>query len=300
MAIRETHVETRPEGLTSAEVKERISKGETNQSHDRTSRTLGEIIRANVFTRFNAILAVLLAAVITTGEYKDGLFGIVLVFNALIGIVQEIKAKRTLDRLAVLSASGIKVVRDGTLHELAPDALVLDDIVQLGLGDQVPADGVVLEAVGLEIDESLLTGEADPIDKERDAKVMSGSFVVAGVGRIQTTAVGDDVRASPCSGGQEILARSVGTQRRNQPGLDVGDLGNDSGCRAVGVLAVQRGRWMVTRCRERRMATCGCRCRRRPGGHHPPRARSYHLDCFRSCGDHARPPKLFGARTSCR
>lgn len=195
MAIRETHVETRPEGLTSAEVKERISKGETNQSHDRTSRTLGEIIRANVFTRFNAILAVLLAAVITTGEYKDGLFGIVLVFNALIGIVQEIKAKRTLDRLAVLSASGIKVVRDGTLHELAPDALVLDDIVQLGLGDQVPADGVVLEAVGLEIDESLLTGEADPIDKERDAKVMSGSFVVAGVGRIQTTAVGDDAYA---------------------------------------------------------------------------------------------------------
>lgn len=195
MALRETHVAVRPEGLTAAEVNERIARHETNQSHDRTSRTVSEIIRANVFTRFNAILAVLLAAVIATGELRDGLFGIVLVSNALIGIVQEIKAKRTLDRLAVLSASNITVVRDGALVELAPAALVLDDIVQLRLGDQVPADGIVLEAVGLEIDESLLTGEADPIDKDPGSSVMSGSFVVAGMGRFQTSAVGDDAYA---------------------------------------------------------------------------------------------------------
>lgn len=186
---------TPPSGLTAAEVQTRVERGETNVANDRSSRTLGEIVRANVVTRFNAILGVLLAVVIATGELRDGLFGIVLVSNALIGIVQEVKAKRTLDRLAVLSAPHVQVVRDGEVHQVDVDALVLDDIVELGLGDQVPADGVVTESVGLEIDESLLTGESDPIDKERDAKVMSGSFVVAGRGRFQATAVGNDAYA---------------------------------------------------------------------------------------------------------
>jgi cation-transporting P-type ATPase E len=187
--------ETPPDGLTAAEVAERVARGQTNDAGERTSRTYGEIVRANVFTRFNAILGVLLVVILVFGSPQDGLFGIVLVANALIGIVQEIRAKRTLDSLAVLSAPRARVVRDGRLEECAVEAVVLDDLLELRTGDQVPADGVVHSADGLEIDESLLTGESDPVDKGVDADVMSGSIVVAGSGRVQATAVGADAYA---------------------------------------------------------------------------------------------------------
>jgi cation-transporting ATPase E len=188
--------ETPPDGLTAAEVAERVARGQTNDAGDRTSRTYGEIVRANVFTRFNAILGVLLVVILVFGSPQDGLFGIVLVANALIGIVQEVRAKRTLDSLAVLNAPKARVVRDGTLTDCPVESVVVDDLLELRTGDQVPADGVVRRADGLEIDESLLTGESDPVDKPVGADVMSGSIVVAGAGRFQATAVGGEAYAS--------------------------------------------------------------------------------------------------------
>jgi cation-transporting ATPase E len=183
-------VETPRGGLTEAEVGERVAQGLTNDAGDHTSRTYGEIVRANVFTRFNAILGTMLVIVLAVGSFQDALFGVILVVNSLIGIIQEVRAKRTLDRLAVLAAPHARVVRDGAPHECTVESVVLDDIVDLRTGDQVVADGIVTDATGLEIDESLLTGEADAIDKHAGDEVLSGSFVVAGAGRFQATRVG--------------------------------------------------------------------------------------------------------------
>jgi cation-transporting ATPase E len=187
--------QTAEQGLSGREVSERVERGLTNASSERTSRTYGEIIRANVFTRFNAILGTMLAIILVVGQIQDATFGIILVANALIGIVQEIRAKRTLDSLAVLSAPKARVVRDGETSDIAVEDLVLDDLVELRTGDQIPADGDVRAADGLEVDESLLTGESDPIEKGEGAEVLSGSLVVAGSGRFQATKVGDDAYA---------------------------------------------------------------------------------------------------------
>ncbi|MFA5885767.1 MAG: HAD-IC family P-type ATPase, partial [Acidimicrobiia bacterium] len=188
-------VQTALTGLTDAEVAERVAQGLTNDAGERTSRTYGEIVRANVFTRFNAILGSMLVIVVALGSFQDALFGIILVVNSAIGIVQETRAKRTLDKLAVLAAPTARVVRGGTATECSVESLVLDDIVDLRTGDQVPADGIVRTAIGLEIDESLLTGEADAIDKGPGDEALSGSFVVAGSGRFQATRVGADAYA---------------------------------------------------------------------------------------------------------
>jgi cation-transporting ATPase E len=177
------------------EVAERVRRGEVNGDGGRTSRTLTEIVRANVLTRFNAILGTMLVLILAFGSPADGLFGIVIVLNSLIGIVQEVLAKRKLDQLAVLSAPVARAVRDGSVVDLAVDDVVLDDLLELRTGDQVPADGVVRSASGLELDESLLTGEADPIDKTPGDPALSGSIVVAGSGRMQATAVGADAYA---------------------------------------------------------------------------------------------------------
>ena len=183
-------------GLTTAEVEQRRAEGRTNRTVDPTSRTIGQIVRANVLTPFNALLGALLVVILAVREYRDALFGIVLVLNSLIGIVQELRAKRSLDRLAVLNAPRSTVRRDGIEIELASEDLVADDVVLLGLGDQIVVDGEVLEAAGLEVDESLLTGEAEPVDKDLGSPVMSGSFVVAGSGSIRATGVGAEAYAS--------------------------------------------------------------------------------------------------------
>jgi len=187
--------ETATVGLTAAEVHERTAQGLVNDSGERTSRTLGEIIRANVLTRFNAILGVALVAIFVIGGLQDATFGIILVVNSAIGIFQEVRAKRTLDRLAVLNAPRARVVRDGVAADIAVEQVVLDDLLELRTGDQISCDGVVRAAEGLEIDESLLTGESEPLDKQPGDEVLSGSFVVAGSGRFQATRVGADAYA---------------------------------------------------------------------------------------------------------
>ena len=183
-------------GLTAAQVAERVAAGRTNAVEVRTSRTIGEIVRSNVFTVFNGLLAALFVCILLTGRWQNGLFGLVIVANSAIGIFQEVRAKRTLDRLAVLNAPRARVIRDGSVTEVGVGDVVADDLLELRLGDQVLADGVVHESLGLEIDESLLTGESDPVAKEPNDDVRSGSIVVAGQGRFQATAVGADAYAT--------------------------------------------------------------------------------------------------------
>src|SRR5579864_5835749 len=186
---------TPPAGLSSAQVAERRSRGLTNAGGERTSRSVAHILRANILTRFNLILGVLLAVILAFGQPQDALFGIVLVTNALVGIGQELRAKRTLDRLAVLSAPRVRVIRDGATTEIAVDELVADDLVDLRAGDQLVADGVVRGSASLQADESLLTGESEPVDKQAGDQLLSGSFVVAGSGGYQATGVGAEAYA---------------------------------------------------------------------------------------------------------
>ncbi|MCP2333960.1 HAD-IC family P-type ATPase [Actinoalloteichus caeruleus] len=183
-------------GLTEEQVATRVAEGRTNDVPARASRTVSEIVRANVLTRFNAIIGVLFAIILVIGPIQDGLFGFVIVVNTAIGIVQELRAKRTLERLAITGEARPRVVRDGRAREVPPARVVLDDVVELGAGDQVVVDGVVTTASGLEIDESLLTGEADPVVKEPGDRVLSGSFVAAGSGRYQATRVGREAYAA--------------------------------------------------------------------------------------------------------
>ncbi|WP_329127872.1 cation-translocating P-type ATPase [Streptomyces caniferus] len=183
-------------GLTAAEVAERVARGEVNDVPVRSSRSAAEIVRANVFTRFNAIIGVLFVIILIVGPLQDGLFGFVIVANTGIGIVQELRAKKTLDSLAVIGEARPTVRRDGAPAEIPTSAVVLGDVIELGPGDKVIVDGEVLESDGLEIDESLLTGEADPVVKKPGEAAMSGSFVVAGSGAFTATKVGRQAYAA--------------------------------------------------------------------------------------------------------
>ena len=183
-------------GLTSQQVADRIAAGQVNDVPVRSSRSVAEIVRGNVFNRINAIIGSLLVLILIVGPWQDALFGGVIVANTLIGMIQELRAKRTLDKLAVIGQARPHVRRDGAAIPMAPSEIVLDDVIELGPGDKVVVDGEVVEADGLEIDESLLTGEADPVHKRPGETVMSGSFVVAGGGAFQATKVGRDAYAA--------------------------------------------------------------------------------------------------------
>ncbi|MCQ4118033.1 HAD-IC family P-type ATPase [Rhodococcus tibetensis] len=184
------------DGLTADQVAERVAAGKTNDVPDRASRSIRDIVRANVFTRINAILGILLGIVLATGSIIDGMFGLLIIANSGIGIIQEVRAKRTLDKLAIVSQTKPVVRRDGTAVAMAPREVVLDDLIELGSGDQIVVDGVVVEASALDIDESLLTGEADPVHKSVGDPVLSGSFVAAGSGCYRATKVGSDAYAA--------------------------------------------------------------------------------------------------------
>lgn len=183
-------------GLTAAGVAERVARGQVNDVPVRSSRSLADIVRANVFTRFNAIIGVLWVIMLFVAPIQDSLFGFVILANTGIGIIQEWRAKKTLDSLALIGEVRPTVRRDGTAAEVSTSEIVLDDVIEIGPGDKVVVDGVCVEADGLEIDESLLTGEADPVVKRPGDQVMSGSFVVAGGGAFRATKVGREAYAA--------------------------------------------------------------------------------------------------------
>ncbi|AYD90866.1 HAD family hydrolase [Actinomyces sp. 2119] len=186
---------TGAQGLSAAEVSDRVRRGLTNAYEEKTSRSVAQILRANLFTVFNAILGVALVLVLVFGHWADALFGIVLLLNTSTGTVAEIRAKRALDRLAVLETPHTTVVRDGEQQEVPVAQVVLDDVVRLRSGEQVPADGTVLSCEGLEIDESILTGESAAVRPATGDRVMSGTTVTAGTGLFRATAVGADAYA---------------------------------------------------------------------------------------------------------
>ncbi len=186
----------REEGLWEDEVRERVLAGRANTAPPSAGRTWSQILRANLLTRFNAILGALFLVVVVVGPVQDGLFGLVLVTNAAIGIVQEARAKRTLDRLTVLTAPRAHVRRRGgpvdgpVVVDLPVEEVVIDDILELRPGDQVPVDAVVLGGDGLELDEALVSGESEPVGKAPGDGLLSGTFLAAGTGTARATAVG--------------------------------------------------------------------------------------------------------------
>jgi len=204
---------TRASGLTSTEVDERVARGAVNRLSERTSRSVGEIVRANVLTRFNAILGALFVLVMVTGSWADGLFGLVLVVNSAIGITQEYLAKRKLDRLALLNAPTTRVVRDGEVRVVATTDVVQDDLIELRTGDEVPADGRLLVSAGLELNEANLTGESDPVPHDEGDEIMSGTSVVAGSGRYHARHVG---AARTSTGSPPTRAASPAPARRSR------------------------------------------------------------------------------------
>jgi cation-transporting P-type ATPase E len=183
------------EGLSAAEVADRVARGLVNDVPSAPTRTIGQIVRVNVLTRFNLLLGSLLAVILVVGPLQDALFGLVIVANTVVGIVQEVRAKRTLDRLEVVNAPRARLVRDGRVVELAVGQVVLDDVVEAAAGDQVVVDGEVLDAAGLEVDESLLTGESETVARRPGDRLLSGSFVAAGSGRYRATKVGREAYA---------------------------------------------------------------------------------------------------------
>ena len=180
-------------GLTSQQVAERRDRGLTNQQDNQSSRSLGQILRGNILTPFNGLITVLaVVAMVANQNPANSLFFIAMLLNIIVGIVQEIKAKVVLDKLAIAVKPNVKVVRDGKHVIVDTSDVVQDDIVILGLGDSIVVDGQVVWSNGLEVDESLLTGESDPVSKVADDEVLSGSIVVAGSGAIRATRVGNE------------------------------------------------------------------------------------------------------------
>ncbi|MCJ1708380.1 HAD-IC family P-type ATPase [Microbacterium sp. VKM Ac-2923] len=183
-------------GLSAAEVAERVAAGQTNVFAADTSRSAWNIVRANVFTLFNAIVGACFIVLLLLGRWQDALFGVAALSNAVIGCVQEFRAKAALDRLALLNAPRARVRREGADVEIAPPDVVRDDVLVLRAGDQVPADAVVIASQALQIDESMLTGESDAVDKRPDDEALSGSIVVAGEGTARVVRVGAESYAN--------------------------------------------------------------------------------------------------------
>ena len=178
-------------GLTDEQVNERIEQGKVNADENPNTRTYKQIVRENTLTFFNFLNLVLLVLVLLVGSYKNAFFVCIIIINTLIGIAQEIRAKKTIDKLAILTAKKSIVIREGKKWTVPTEELVLDDLVCLKTGDQVPADAKVLEG-SVEVNESLLTGESDNLPKNVGDELFSGSFVTAGEVCCQIIHVGKD------------------------------------------------------------------------------------------------------------
>lgn len=179
------------QGLSFKQVAQARAAEETNEFDNSSSRSIVAILRANVFTIFNAILASAVVVVLAVGSWQDAVFGFVLLLNTLTGTIAELRAKRALDNLAVLAAPAAHVIRDGETKDIEVFQVVLGELLELRSGDQVPADGQVLSSNGCEIDESILTGESVAVRKHENDQVLSGTTVIGGSARIRVTAVGE-------------------------------------------------------------------------------------------------------------
>lgn len=178
-------------GLTDEQVNARIAEGKVNADENPNTRTYKQIVRENTLTFFNFLNLVLLVLVLLVGSYKNAFFVCIIIINTLIGIAQEIRAKKTIDKLAILTARKSVVIREGQKWTVPTEELVLDDVVCLKTGDQVPADARILEG-SLEVNESLLTGESDNLPKNEGDELFSGSFVTSGEACCQIIHVGKD------------------------------------------------------------------------------------------------------------
>jgi cation-transporting P-type ATPase E len=190
------HQETQLHGLSTAEVAERVDDGRVNVATESTSRTFSEIFRANVFTPINAIIGTFFVLIMIAGPGPDALFAGVVIANSTLGIAQELRARSTLDKLAVLNSPHVTAIRDSEPVLLDVENIVADDLLSLRPGDQIVVDGEVTTSRGLQIDESLLTGEADAVEKALGDEVLSGSFVSGGSGTYRAVRLGAESYAA--------------------------------------------------------------------------------------------------------
>ena len=196
-------------GLTPKEVVQRIESGQSNAVKTSTSRSVQDIVRANVFTLFNGIICAAMALVLVTGSWKDAVFGFVIIINTGIGIVTELRAKRTLDRLSILVASDFLVHRDGRDVEVPHNEIVLDDLLWIRAGEQVPADGQIIQTWGLELDESMLTGESRTVRHKVGEQVYSGATAVSGMALAKVNAVGSHSYAATLTAQAKVYKKTV-------------------------------------------------------------------------------------------
>ena len=196
-------------GLTSKEVVQRIESGQSNAVKTSTSRSVRDIVRANVFTLFNGIICAAMALVLVTGSWKDAVFGFVIIINTGIGIVTELRAKRTLDKLSILVASEFLVHRDGKDVEVSHNEIVLDDLLWIRAGEQVPADGQIIQTWGLELDESMLTGESRTVRHKVGEQVYSGATAVSGMALVKVNAVGSHSYAATLTAQAKVYKKTV-------------------------------------------------------------------------------------------
>lgn len=201
--------EVSEQGLTQSEVFDAVNRGFVNVTNNRTSRSVLSIVRANVFTLFNAIIFAAMVVVLATGSWKDAVFGFVILINTGIGVVTELRAKRTLDRLSILVTSKSIVRREGKNVYVDHSGIVLGDLLWVRSGDQVPADANVVKSWGLEMDESMLTGESVTVRKAADDFVYSGSTAVSGVALMRVTAVGDNSYASKLAAQAKVYTKTI-------------------------------------------------------------------------------------------
>ena len=194
-------------GLSSSEAEERARSGKSNGSFDVKTKSVGQIFRENIFTLFNLINIILAALIVMVGSYRNMLFMGVVISNTAIGIIQEIRSKRVIDRLSLISAPKAHLLRDGKETELPVADIVPDDIMLLSPGRQVCADGLVLDGE-CEVDESLITGECDPILKQSGDELLSGSFVTSGSVRAQAIRVGADSYSNRITSGAKYVRRN--------------------------------------------------------------------------------------------
>ena len=196
-------------GLTSKEVAQRIESGQSNAVKTSTSRSVQDIVRANVFTLFNGIIFAAMVLVLITGSWRDAVFGFVIIINTGIGIVTELRAKRTLDKLSILVASEFLVRRDGKDVEVSHNEIVLDDLLWIRAGEQVPADGQIIQTWGLELDESMLTGESRTVRHKVGEQVYSGATAVSGMALVKVNAVGSHSYAATLTAQAKVYKKTV-------------------------------------------------------------------------------------------